>query len=452
MKKTLLLFVSLLMTMGMFAQSKTAKFDFTGESAYGMTLLSGSTKDYNADPTVCTESGVTLTLNGQTRWWKTNKEGNELRFYKGSNMTFKVPEGNVITKVELTSKSPAKFESAVGTYANGTWTGSANSVVISTNITEKNTPISSAVVTYQSSSAPMKKDPALSFSETTVSGVVGEAFVAPTLTKATTAAVAYTSSDEAVATVNAETGEVTLLAAGETKITATAAENDEYNGGSASYTLTVTTPALDVVQEPYSESFETEFGSFVLDNVNLSEGLSYVWAIDKSYKCAKASAYVNKKNLPSESWLVSPWIELSAAEVIRNLYFDHAVSKYFGNVSEEATLWIKAEGGDWTQYTSISYPEVPQDKSFSPFETQTVCLDGYEGKKIKVGFKYVSTDKAAGTWEIRNFEVCSGSPSGINEINAGKFDVNAPVYNLAGQRVNANAKGILIQNGKKFIK
>lgn len=450
MKKTLLLFVSLLMTMGMFAQSKTAKFDFTGESAYGMTLLSGSTKEYNADPTVCTEGDVTLTLNGQTRWWKATN-GNELRFYKGADMTFKVPEGNVITKVELTAKVPAKFESAVGTYANGTWTGSANSVVISTNITEKNTPISSAVVTYQSSSAPMKKDPALSFSETTASGVVGEAFVAPTLTKATTAAVAYTSSDEAVATVNAETGEVTLLAAGETKITATAAENDEYNGGSASYTLTVTTPALDVVKEPYSESFETGFGSFVLDNVNLSEGLSYVWAIDKSYKCAKASAYVNKKNLPSESWLVSPWIELSAAEVIRSLYFDHAVSKYFGNVSEEATLWIKVEGGDWTQITSIAYPEVPQDKSFSPFETQAVSLAGYEGKKIKVGFKYVSTDEAAGTWEIRNFKV-STDVSGINEIKADKLDVNAPVYNLAGQRVNANAKGILIQNGKKFIK
>ena len=450
MKKTLLLFVSLLMTMGMFAQSKTAKFDFTGESAYGMTLLSGSTKEYNADPTVCTEGDVTLTLNGQTRWWKATN-GNELRFYKGADMTFKVPEGNVITKVELTAKVPAKFESAVGTYANGTWTGSANSVVISTNITEKNTPISSAVVTYQSSSAPMKKDPALSFSETTASGVVGEAFVAPTLTKATTAAVVYTSSDEAVATVNAETGEVTLLAAGETKITATAAENDEYNGGSASYTLIVTTPALDVVQEPYSESFETECGSFVLDNVNLSEGLSYVWSIDKKYKCAKASAFVNKKNLPSESWLVSPWIELSCAEVERNLYFDHAVSKYFGNVSEEATLWIKVEGGDWTQITSIAYPEVPQDKSFSPFETQAVSLAGYEGKKIKVGFKYVSTDEAAGTWEIRNFKV-STDVSGINEIKADKLDVNAPVYNLAGQRVNANAKGILIQNGKKFIK
>ena len=64
MKKTLLLFVSLLMTMGVFAQSKTATFDFTGESAYGMTLLSGSAKEYNADPTVCIEGDVTLTLDG----------------------------------------------------------------------------------------------------------------------------------------------------------------------------------------------------------------------------------------------------------------------------------------------------------------------------------------------------------------------------------------------------
>lgn len=32
-----------------------------------------------------------------------------------------------------------------------------------------------------------------------------------------------------------------------------------------------------------------------------------------------------------------------------------------------------------------------------------------------------------------------------------RMDVNYPIYNLAGQRVSANAKGILIQNGKKFF-
>ena len=30
-------------------------------------------------------------------------------------------------------------------------------------------------------------------------------------------------------------------------------------------------------------------------------------------------------------------------------------------------------------------------------------------------------------------------------------DPNAPIYNLAGQRVTKDTKGVLIQNGKKFI-
>ena len=37
-------------------------------------------------------------------------------------------------------------------------------------------------------------------------------------------------------------------------------------------------------------------------------------------------------------------------------------------------------------------------------------------------------------------------------VDNSEFDENAPVYNLAGQRVSKNAKGILIQNGKKFIR
>lgn len=40
--------------------------------------------------------------------------------------------------------------------------------------------------------------------------------------------------------------------------------------------------------------------------------------------------------------------------------------------------------------------------------------------------------------------------TGINSVNAD--DVNAPVYNLAGQRVSKAQKGIFIQNGKKTIK
>ena len=43
--------------------------------------------------------------------------------------------------------------------------------------------------------------------------------------------------------------------------------------------------------------------------------------------------------------------------------------------------------------------------------------------------------------------------TGITDVTVEKeFDENAPIYNLSGQRVDKNAKGILIQNGKKSIR
>ena len=450
MKKTLLLLASLLMTMGSFADEVT--FDFTGETAYGMTLLSGSTSEYNPDPTTCKEGNVTLTLNGKTRWWKAG-EGNILRFYKESSMNIAAPEGNVVTSVVFDTKAGSSFESSVGTYADGTWTGSLNSVDIACNITKSNAGISKITVTYQKSDAPVKKAPNLAFSEKEATATLGAAFTAPTLTKETTAAVTYSSSNEAVATVDATTGAVNVLALGTTEITASAPENDEYSAGSAKYTLTVVAPVLDEVTAPYKETFETGFGSFTTDDVTLGEGLSYVWKIDASYKCAKASAFVNKNNIASESWLVSPWINIPASETACNLYFDQAISKYFGTVADEATVWVKVKDGAWTQLSGITYPEIADGKSFSSFETSTVDLASYIGKTIKVGFKYLSSDAAAGTWELRNVIVAKDPESaGINHVTAEKFNVNAPIYNLAGQRVSKDAKGILIQNGKKFVK
>ena len=44
--------------------------------------------------------------------------------------------------------------------------------------------------------------------------------------------------------------------------------------------------------------------------------------------------------------------------------------------------------------------------------------------------------------------------TGIVDVNANEnVNENGPAYNLAGQRVNANtAKGIIIKNGRKYVK
>lgn len=53
---------------------------------------------------------------------------------------------------------------------------------------------------------------------------------------------------------------------------------------------------------------------------------------------------------------------------------------------------------------------------------------------------------------VKDFTYETGT-SGINEVTTtATDDADAPIYNLAGQRVSKNTKGILIQNGKKFIR
>ena len=71
-------------------------------------------------------------------------------------------------------------------------------------------------------------------------------FTAPTLTvtpSAAASAVTYSSSNTKVATVNASSGAITLVAAGKTTITAAISNSTTYSDASASYLLTVTDPA-----------------------------------------------------------------------------------------------------------------------------------------------------------------------------------------------------------------
>ena len=41
--------------------------------------------------------------------------------------------------------------------------------------------------------------------------------------------------------------------------------------------------------------------------------------------------------------------------------------------------------------------------------------------------------------------------TGINGVKADNADVDAPMFNIAGQRVSNNAKGLVIKNGKKYM-
>lgn len=93
----------------------------------------------------------------------------------------------------------------------------------------------------------------ISFAETSYEANIGEEFTAPELTNPNQLEVTYASSNTDVATVDETSGEVTIVAAGQTTITATFAGNDEYEAGTASYTLTVVDPnAPGTANNPYN--------------------------------------------------------------------------------------------------------------------------------------------------------------------------------------------------------
>lgn len=87
---------------------------------------------------------------------------------------------------------------------------------------------------------PVKVESGLAFDSdvTEYTATLGEDFSGPTLDNPNGLEVTWTSSDESVATVDAE-GNVTLVGAGTATITVLFAGNDEYEAGEASYTITV---------------------------------------------------------------------------------------------------------------------------------------------------------------------------------------------------------------------
>ena len=154
----------------------------------------------------------------------------------------------------------------------------------------------------------------------------------------------------------------------------------------------------------YSNSFVGGIGDFTIDNKQIDEALSYVWSHDISYSCMKASAFKDNNNYATESWLISPVIDLTS-ETSAYLTFEHATHKFsdISVVDEEATVWIKEESADnWTQVTGVTYPS---SLGWSFVDAGDIDISAYANKKIQIAFKYTSTATASGTWEVKNVVV-----------------------------------------------
>ncbi|MBQ9232028.1 MAG: hypothetical protein IJ190_12770 [Prevotella sp.] len=73
-----------------------------------------------------------------------------------------------------------------------------------------------------------------------------------------------------------------------------------------------------------------------------------------------------------------------------------------------------------------------------------------EANKIKItSFRAYATFDYSGSREFLGIDI-NGNTTGINEMKTQETN-NAPVYSLSGQRVGSDYKGVVIQNGKKFV-
>lgn len=208
-----------------------------------------------------------------------------------------------------------------------------------------------------------KQERGLSFNPSSVTCTIGSIPEKPVLSGVFTS-VSYSSSDTRIATVDSD-GNVKPVAPGIVTITATAEEDDEYNSGSAAYTLRI-------INAPSEEWID--LGTFSLENRALQDYLdeatvSYSDTDDatnsvmQKYATSPAYSFLDRKDCPSpvtitlanpasSSTVVAVYEDESLTSPIwsQNVAVNSTVSdvynlipgrKYYYTVTEDATVWEK---------------------------------------------------------------------------------------------------------------
>lgn len=410
MRKFLLLFVSLFMTMGMFAQTTVLwSEDFStyekddvptgGTYAYACANGGSATKIYaeaiagGKSPELLvskTNSKVKPSENGTfSATIPMQGISGEVKLQYKTNQTLNI----LINNVSVTPTKSGNDYLCVTTIEAGV----ENVTIVFSNSSSKNARLDD-IKFYQGTA---KKAPGLSWgtaSRQVTLGAEDNSF--PTLTNDNNLDVTYSSSNESVATINT-TGEITLVAAGSTIITAAFAGNDEYEAGSVSYTLSV---------KAATSSSETN-------------------TPETAYTIAKALLLI----ADSENSTEKVYVKGKISKI-------DEVSTQYGN----ATYYISDDGTETNQLKVFRGYYLNNEK----FTAADQINVGDEVIVYGVLINYNNTTPEIN--QYNNLYSHNGKTTGISEIAVDNAKTS-PVYNTAGQRVDSAYKGIVIKNGKKVL-
>lgn len=186
--------------------------------------------------------------------------GSAIRCYGGNYFT--VESDNEIAEIVLTFSSGEgsnAITTDVGNYNNGTWTGTSSSVTFTIGGTSGHRRIASIAVTYATGDTKQYANVTIGSTTINIDETTKVSTNGPALT--------LTTEDDDIVSIDGTT--ITGKAAGTATITATWTENEEFNGGSKTFTVTVKAPvqALENIAALSAQETNGEY------DVNLSNAV-----------------------------------------------------------------------------------------------------------------------------------------------------------------------------------
>lgn len=292
----------------------------------------------------------------------------------------------------------------------------------------------SITIDWSGEASETKLNAGLEFSPSNISLKVGEAFTAPTFTKATTADVTFTSDNEAVATVDAN-GVITLAGElGTANIKATSEENSEYYAGTATCQIKV----YEV--NTYKKATAVSSDNFLLV-AQRDDKTYYAYPLGETkphgyLSTGSVTGYVDQIEVDKTYNDEFTFTAVDGGYTIQDSYGRYL---YQSKTYNSFNLSDNNEGYVWTV-------EPQTDGTFK------ISMNGYfmqfgEGTYTSFGVYDSEQDNAVLPMLYTKVSDAIKNVTTVVERN----DANAPIFNLAGQRVGKDYKGVVIQNGKKYL-
>lgn len=179
-------------------------------------------------------------------------------------------------------------------------------------------------------------------------------------------------------------------------------------------------------------------------------------AADKLEKAVDVDATGGTHELKAKDWgWDSKWLDKDVS-VFNTLVFEVASVEGHGQITVQGTLAADGAKAEFNQDLPASTEaktymvDISKWGKLSQYAYQNLNKpDGEQYGKDDIEVTKIVVTKVYLTSKTVE-ELTTGT--GISStVVASKVNANAPIYNLAGQKVNKSYKGVVIQNGKKFV-